>query len=82
MSQRLSDRMSCVLVLFCALLGDDSRSIAAEGAYTERIRPLLQKFCFECHGEQAEKSGLRLDTLSAVLSVMTFSTFVREFSPF
>jgi hypothetical protein len=32
--------------------------------YAERVRPVLEKFCFQCHGEKTAKSGLRLDTLS------------------
>src|SRR5262245_46722953 len=62
-----------VLLLACMFCSHDSRSLgddAAKGTnadpvYGERVRPLLRKFCFECHGEKTAKNGLRLDTLSA-----------------
>jgi mono/diheme cytochrome c family protein len=37
----------------------------AGAAYTQRVRPILQKYCFDCHGEKTAKNGLRLDTLAA-----------------
>src|SRR5690349_21046044 len=62
-----------VLLLACLFCSRDSRSLAddaakstpTDAAYNEQIRPLLQKYCFECHGEKTAKNGLRLDTLSA-----------------
>jgi len=33
-------------------------------AYTQRVRPILQKYCFACHGDKTAKSDLRLDTLA------------------
>ncbi len=35
----------------------------ADPAYAQRVRPILQKYCFECHGEKTAKNDLRLDTL-------------------
>ena len=37
---------------------------AVDPAYAQRVRPILQKFCFECHGEKTAKSNLRLDKLA------------------
>ncbi len=37
----------------------------ADPVYAQRVRPLLQKYCFACHGDKTAKSNLRLDTLSA-----------------
>ena len=60
-----------VLFLACSFSGEMS-SAMAEGVrkdeglaptYAKRIRPLLQKYCFECHGEKTAKNNLRLDTL-------------------
>lgn len=36
---------------------------AAEPALGELIRPLLAKYCFDCHGDGAEIERLRLDQL-------------------
>ena len=42
---------------------------AAEGEkfFTMEIRPLLKEHCWRCHGEDKQKSGLRLDSRDAVL---------------
>lgn len=62
-----------VLLLVCLICSRDSRSFGDDAAkvahtdpvYNEQVRPLLTKYCFECHGEKTAKNGLRLDTLSA-----------------
>ena len=35
--------------------------------FTSEIRPILQKHCFECHGEKKQKGGLRMDRTSDLL---------------
>ncbi len=42
---------------------DDARSVFFE----KKIRPLLVKNCFECHGEEKQKGGLRMDSRAAIL---------------
>lgn len=32
--------------------------------YVDQVRPILQRHCYQCHGEQAQRSGLRLDIKS------------------
>ena len=52
-----------VLSLACVLCGNDLRLLAddaakgtaSDSAYAERVRPLLQKYCFECHAEKSTK---------------------------
>ena len=39
-----------------------TRSVQA--VYQADVRPLLQKYCFECHGATKPKGDIRLDTLS------------------
>src|SRR5688572_28188260 len=36
--------------------------------FESRIRPLISDKCWSCHGEEKQKSGLRLDSLQGVLS--------------
>ncbi|MFN3652240.1 MAG: DUF1553 domain-containing protein [Armatimonadota bacterium] len=36
--------------------------------FEKRVRPVLAEQCFSCHGEKVQQGGLRLDTLSGVLS--------------
>jgi len=37
---------------------------AADVLSTQRIQPVLQKHCFDCHAGKSAKGGLRLDTLT------------------
>lgn len=56
-----------------ALLGLNLEKLAAQPKtsatstqqmYQSQVRPLLQKYCFECHGAEKPKKDLRLDNLS------------------
>jgi cytochrome c553 len=59
------------LVLGFALLGSAApRSVAAEehsDFFEKKIRPILANHCYECHGPEKQKAGLRLDSRAAVL---------------
>jgi mono/diheme cytochrome c family protein len=35
--------------------------------YEKDIKPIFEKNCFKCHGEEKQKGKLRLDSLAAVL---------------
>lgn len=35
--------------------------------FEKEVRPVLATYCFECHGEKKQKSGLRLDALAHIL---------------
>src|SRR5215218_6556664 len=37
--------------------------------YAKEIRPFLERHCFDCHGEDTVKAGLRLDTLAPDFAV-------------
>ncbi|MBL9132086.1 MAG: DUF1549 domain-containing protein, partial [Verrucomicrobiaceae bacterium] len=39
-------------------------TFAAPIDFVRDVRPILQKHCYECHGEKKQKSGLRLDIKS------------------
>ncbi len=55
-----------VIGLSCALA---SVAVGAEPVDFERdIRPVLAAHCFECHGEDAQESSLRLDSSAAILT--------------
>ncbi len=70
----------CVLVAFCAL-GDDKSKSAVDPkllpppstqqgvSYTTDIQPIFAKSCYPCHGPKTPKpkAKLRLDTLEAVM---------------
>ncbi len=40
---------------------------AAPTDFVRDVRPILEKHCYECHGEKKQKSGLRLDVKAAAL---------------
>ncbi|MBJ6366512.1 DUF1592 domain-containing protein [Snuella sedimenti] len=40
----------------------DSTSVQAVH-YQTKVRPVMEKYCFECHGEDKQKGGVRLDVL-------------------
>ena len=72
-------RLSCWLVLALAATlstvraGDgieparDKLNAAQEEFFESRIRPVLADNCFECHGAEKHKAGLRLDIKAAML---------------
>jgi hypothetical protein len=45
-----------------------SKNSVDDGAFSQRVRPILQKYCFECHGDKKAKADLRLDTLATDFS--------------
>ncbi|MEM7384099.1 MAG: PSD1 and planctomycete cytochrome C domain-containing protein [Verrucomicrobiota bacterium] len=64
--------LRAMAIVIPALLGIGSLSgnepSAEAGAFFEsKIRPLLSKHCFECHGKEKQKGDLRLDSLAALL---------------
>ena len=45
-------------------------SFATEGIqfFEDKVKPLFEEHCLKCHGEKKQKGGLRLDTVSGILS--------------
>ena len=52
-----------VLVSGFSVAGED-RDQASRDNFESQVRPVLQEFCFRCHGPDKQKSQLRIDTLS------------------
>lgn len=50
------------LLIAASLLGEVG---ADEVDFVEEVRPIFEKHCYSCHGEEKQKSGLRLDVKSA-----------------
>lgn len=42
-------------------------AIAAPVDFVREVRPILERHCYECHGEKKQKAGLRLDVKAAAL---------------
>src|SRR5688572_29628499 len=62
----LLPKVAGVLAAICWVslaAGDDTTN---DKEFQERVRPLLAKYCFDCHGEATHEKDLRLDQLSLV----------------
>ena len=49
--------------------GEKSPPVGAqiESEYRESVRPVLEKYCYRCHGPKKKKSGVRVDVLDGSL---------------
>lgn len=64
--------MHRIILLFLSvslLVINSSRADEASKLYKEKIQPLFQRKCYDCHSAKADevKSGLKLDTLEDIL---------------
>ena len=50
-----------------ACCGAGQEAAAAPVDFVREVRPIFAKHCTECHGEQKQKSGLRLDVKAAAM---------------
>lgn len=55
---------SCTLALATCVWAEPTDK---EAFFTDKVLPILQENCFECHGPEKQKSDLRLDSLSRML---------------
>lgn len=62
--------LSGLTVLACVLLSGIARAAPPESekAYQQQVRPFLARHCFECHGAEDGKAGLRLHDLGSDFS--------------
>ncbi|MDE0939766.1 MAG: hypothetical protein OSA43_07410, partial [Pirellulales bacterium] len=44
-----------------------SKHPEAVAFFENKIRPLLAEYCYECHGQDEQESGLRVDSLAGLL---------------
>src|SRR5688572_25898079 len=66
-------RRSAVFVAWFILAGAAPMRAAdppanANEFFEKSVRPALANHCFECHGPQKQKAGLRLDSREAILA--------------
>ncbi len=66
-------RPTFLIALLFAPLADSS---AAAPDFEKEILPVLEKRCFECHGPEKQKSGLRVDGRAALLKGGDFGAAV------
>lgn len=60
-----------IALIACVLLTGYARAAPpqSEQAYQQQVRPFLARHCFECHGPEDGKAGLRLHDLGSDFSV-------------
>src|SRR5262245_57867381 len=73
MSQRLPvfgiALLAAGLILDSRLLATDEKGDSGGLEFFEkRIRPLLAENCYQCHGPEKQRNGLRLDSRAAILT--------------
>jgi hypothetical protein len=56
-----------VLSLFTALFGVSSASAQPAPSYSKHIRPIITKYCLECHNAKTLKGTLNLETYKAMM---------------
>ena len=56
--------LACVLVAEPALSGLAQTNAAQADAFPRTVQPLLQKYCYGCHGPEPQESDLRIDSLN------------------
>ncbi|TDJ72054.1 MAG: DUF1553 domain-containing protein [Planctomycetota bacterium] len=71
MIPRLALPPSTLIALVCSgaalgALGDTGDTVDVE-FFETKIRPTLAEHCTKCHGERKQRSGLRLDSIAAIL---------------
>src|SRR5262245_27644505 len=68
----LSLHRLCLLTVLFSLCGtaqaEDKSASSAKVDFVRDVQPLLAKHCVGCHGPKKEESGLRVDSLAALMS--------------
>ncbi len=61
-------RLAAVTLVFLCQAANAAEPKPEEAKFFEmKVRPLLAEHCWKCHGEEASKGGLRLDSLGSIL---------------
>ncbi|HLK60817.1 MAG TPA: DUF1592 domain-containing protein [Chthonomonadaceae bacterium] len=73
------------LLLPCLLLGaglargaDDTPAKADQAAYDQQIKPLLQQYCYGCHGVKSPAGGINLAAFAEVTAIQKDQTTWRK----
>ena len=66
LSQKLVSSLALLILIQPAVL--IAQSVDDEVFFESKIRPILVRRCYSCHGPAKQESGLRLDSQSALLA--------------
>lgn len=53
--------------------GGDPAALELERRYRERVLPVMEQFCFRCHGASEAKSGVRFEGAASVVDFMAIA---------
>ena len=60
-------RLGVILIISCSWANLQAQAID-HNFFEKKVRPVLAQHCLSCHGPEKQKSGLRLDSISALLT--------------
>ncbi len=66
----LLERLRLLPLAMVISYGSAKDATAQSSPDAQKVRPLLEKYCFECHGEKKQKGELRLDRLKSKISTL------------
>src|SRR6185295_10338406 len=66
--QRLSATVLIALALTCRLAGAAETTGAAQ--FHKEVQPLLEKYCFDCHADGANKGGVSFDEFKSDKAIL------------
>src|ERR1043166_3594991 len=69
---RCQSTCRCICLVALSLLAADVAHGAASGivAFRDKIRPILQEYCFDCHADGANKGNVAFDELKSDQAVL------------
>ena len=60
-------RIAPTLLFVLATMVSAKELAVVQKDFQRTVRPVLQKFCFDCHGENKSKAGIRVDYLDGTV---------------
>ena len=66
-SPEMISRIAPTLLFVLATMVSAKELAVVQKDFQRTVRPVLQKFCFDCHGENKPKAGIRVDYLDGTV---------------
>ena len=66
-SPEMISRIAPTLLFVLATMVSAKELAVVQKDFQLTVRPVLQKFCFDCHGENKSKAGIRVDYLDGTV---------------
>ncbi|BCU78770.1 DUF1592 domain-containing protein [Luteolibacter sp. LG18] len=66
-----------MLRAYCIVAVALTADIARADEFADRARPLLSKYCYECHGEKRQKGGIEVNQLTSTEEAFKYHRFLK-----